>query len=42
MENLSRKSESEKQAELNSLIEEYNIVKSKRNFYINRKDILRE
>ena len=36
------KNESEKQAELNSLIEEYNIVKSKRNFYINRKDILKE
>ena len=36
------KNESEKQTELNSLIEEYNIVKSKRNFYINRKDILME
>ena len=33
------KSESEK---LNDLIEEYNIVKSKRNFYINRKDIIKE
>ena len=42
MDDLSRKSMSEKQAELNSLIEEYNIVKSKRNFYINRKEILRE
>ena len=36
------KNDSEKQAELNSLIEEYNIVKSKRNFYISRKDILKE
>ena len=36
------KNESEKQTELNSLIEESNIVKSKRNFYINRKDILME
>ena len=32
----------EKQEELNSLIEQYNIIKSKRNFYISRKDILRE
>ena len=36
------KNDSEKQAELNSLIEEYKIVKSKRNFYISRKDILKE
>ena len=42
MEDPSKKTESEKQTELNSLIEEYNIVKSKRNFYINRKDILTE
>ena len=42
MEDSSKKTESDKQAELNGLIEEYNIVKSKRNFYINRKDILTE
>ena len=36
------KSNAEKQAELNSLIEEYNIIKSKRNFYISRKEILKE
>ena len=36
------KNENEKQTELNKLIEEYNIIKSKRNFYINRKDILKE
>lgn len=36
------KNDSEKQAELDSLIEEYNIVQSKRNFYISRKDILKE
>ena len=36
------KNDSEKQAKLNGLIEEYNIVKSKRNFYISRKDILKE
>ena len=36
------KSNTEKQAELNSLIEEYNIIKSKRNFYISRKEILKE
>ena len=42
MDDPSKKTESEKKAQLNSLIEEYNIVKSKRNFYINRKDILTE
>ncbi len=42
MEDLSRKSDAEKEAILNSLIEEYNIIKSKPNFYINRKDILKE
>ena len=42
MDDHSKKTDSEKQTELNSLIEEYNIVKSKRNFYINRKDILLE
>ena len=36
------KNNAEKQAELNSLIEEYNIIKSKRNFYISRKEILKE
>ena len=36
------KNEADKQTILNGLIEEYNIVKSKRNFYINRKDILKE
>ena len=42
MEDLSKKNEQDKQTILNGLIEEYNIIKSKRNFYINRKDILRE
>ena len=42
MEDQSKKTESEKQEELNGLIEVYNIIKSKRNFYINRKDILTE
>ncbi len=36
------KNDSEKQTELDGLIEQYNIVKSKRNFYISRKDILKE
>ena len=36
------KNEADKQTILNGLIEEYNIVKSKRNFYINRKDIIKE
>ena len=32
----------DKQAEYERLQEEYNIVKSKKNLYINRADILRE
>ena len=42
MEDLSSKSEAEKVEILNSLIEQYNIVKSKPNLYINREDILKE
>ena len=36
------KNDSDPQAKLNELIEQYNIIKSKRNFYISRKDILTE
>ena len=41
-ENYSKKINQDKQAELNKLIEEYQIATSKKNVYINREDILRE
>jgi hypothetical protein len=41
-ENYNKKINQDKQAELNKLIEEYQIATSKKNVYINREDILRE
>ena len=40
--NYNKKIDSDKQAELNKLIEEYQIATSKKNVYINREDILKE
>lgn len=41
-ENYNKKINQDKQAELNKLIEEYQIATSKKNVYINREDILKE
>ena len=40
--NYDKKIDSDKQAELNKLIEEYQIATSKKNVYINREEIFRE